>query len=481
MKTLLLCLLVLNFTTAFAGNGVVVGDGHPVELTEQERLTSTGAEIELAEVVEKLTLVHPIAAHLLNVGLRGINDKKIILMKIRSTSHDHYAFIEDVKLTTYYNGIYTLEKNPTIYFYENYFSLKTSNPSDLKEVTKVKILIHEFMHMYLGESELKVQRVTDLIYKISVGQFTNEDLNNLSKELNEVIGKLSERSEDLTSWLICRSAFDINYKKIYQDYAFPVLSEKTFKDFNTFTPGVQDVVRNNIKVFLNTPKYKSYCFSEVIQFTDWNLEQLTHIDFLELIINSIIGEGYTDDIKPPLNTEQLNEIKNLQFRPSDLNLTVGFRKQNFSNKYDVTMFFELINDKVELQKRSILKISDFSNVANLKIIYESYKHIFSIIGQGSMNRVKPLTATYKVKDVPYRLVLGTFALSEAGELNVFCYKKSLGNCKGDITKDTANDSVTVTSTQIIYHSKVMNVKNNVTENSENRETITFKTEIEVVE
>lgn len=185
MKVLFLIISLLFGSLSFAGGGVVVGDGNPINLTNQVALNDLGeVENELKSVIEKLSLYSPDLAYVYNFGLEQIKNKKINLMYLPEYSDDHYAYIKDTDLEFNDRGMIKLIKRPTIYFFKNYFDLKgkISVDDDVEQVTKLDVVIHELSHLFFGTDELKIQRITKLLVGLKNGKFDIFTLDALKAE-----------------------------------------------------------------------------------------------------------------------------------------------------------------------------------------------------------------------------------------------------------------------------------------------------------
>lgn len=472
MKTIIIILLLFGSTRLFAGNGVVVGDGYPLDLAKQERMDSTTVDQEFANFVENVAMFSPEIAYLLNVGLSAIQNKKITLVKIQDFSHEHFAFIEDAKIVKQ-NGGLVLSSVPSIYFYENYFLLNND--------IKLKILVHEFMHMYLGTSELKVQRVTDLLFKLSKGDFSEADYKSLALELSVNLEGLDIYKNDGNGLRFnCERAVGLKYIPIYkmpktfdQVAYLAVPTNEVLDNFNAMTFYAKNVfVTNGRKIFGNKifigSDRKSECTSN-----DLNKLNLDVIDF-KGFINHTLNSMYNGPTVL-LTEEQLNEALQYQVPPEKVDFRFLFDKIGFSNKYDVlpTAYSAEVTLKTPLKSLTQVSLRSLDFIDNLKVLYGTYKKLFTILGQGSETTVSPYGNDFVLYGVDLKIRQGTTSAASAG---ISCI-----DCNEDIFANAKYGTVEVTSNEVIYHSTKMKIRANSIPLQPVKTRITFRTEWEFVE
>lgn len=400
MKTLILLLTLLSLTNTYAGNGVVVGDGHPTETTKQERLSSTSVDAEFEKLIERLMILDPMMARMMNVGLRGIKEKKIILVKILEASNDHYAFIEDARIN-YNNGSIDLVSQPTIYFYENYFTLQNENKDHPEEVSKLKVLIHELLHVYLGDSELKVQRVTDLVYKISTGQFEKEDLDNLVLETTLIRKKISRDDPNYQPYqyydVLGGVRFLDIYNGTYDRVSAPLLSDEFIASYDSMSNYAQSIFRTNVQIFsqrLWSTEKKTPARYSLIGINELDFRQIQIAQFFNFMLknfgDNIIKDEFLKNWSP--TSLQQDELKQATVPVyNGLTAYITLLGVKGKNPQIEALVFKGGSSQIKLTNKSFLKTEDFSNAETIKVLYIYMKKLFTKFNEGTVTTVEQAT------------------------------------------------------------------------------------------
>lgn len=474
MKTFLILLLMLNFTIAFAGNGVVTGDGHPVDLTKQEKIETTTVDQELVELTSRLAAFAPEVAHMINVGVAGILDKNIILIKIQENSHEHFTFIEGGKIYKSSKIGYGLNSYPTIYFYENYFT----QPVD----KKLKILIHEFMHLYLGSSELKVQRVTDLIFQVSSGQFTEKELQNLYLELGGLVSGLYMMDSE-TKLYNCNVEVGLKYLQTASDaneVAFmPLPSQDLLEQFDTFTPYAKKIFAHYSQFLFghSLRHYKSPGSQKICKLTDinkLNLEQMPLTTFTSFIYSKhILSPKFSIE----LSIEQKEELSAIYLDKDEYYFAAHTERIGVTRKYDITPYLGIDSSKLlkrYLKTPSVVSISKLDYVENINLLFTQYKKLQTLTGSGEILNPEFAYLMQVLENQIFKMKSGKYSASETSSI-------SCNGCYKDLFEDFKKGQFIISDKMIEYISPVINSRKNSETRKELIGSVTVRTALEFAE